>query len=137
MLESSPLNDDDRGLIEIAEETLRKNYVPGRHTCAAAVLCGGGRIYTGVNIQTAGYGTCAEPVALGAAFTKGEREARSIVVVCRRFNNYPVIPPCGNCRQMLLDYFPDIQVILDANGAMQKTAARHLLPGITLVDEPF
>lgn len=136
-MELQPLTDQDRHLIEVAQQVLRDNYVPGRHTCAAAVLCPGERIYTGISIQTCGFGTCAEPVALGAAFTNGERKALSLTVVCRRFNDYAVIPPCGNCRQLLLDYIPDVLVILDDHGSIGKTAARHLLPGITIVDEHF
>jgi cytidine deaminase len=132
-----PLTDDDRKLIEVAQETLRKNYVPGRHTAAAAVLCPTGRTYSGVSIQTCGYGTCAEPVALGAAFTAGERAITTVVVVCHRFNNYPIVPPCGNCRQLLLDYIPDACVIMDESGTIRKTAARNLLPGLRIVDEVY
>ncbi len=136
-MDLQPLTDADRHLIEIAQEVLRRNYVPGRHTCAAAVLCADERIYSGISIQTCGFGTCAEPVALGAAFTSGERNAVSLAVVCKRFNDYTVVPPCGNCRQLLLDYVPDVAVILDDHGTIGKIAARHLLPGITIVDEHF
>jgi cytidine deaminase len=131
------LDDSDRELIDVAQEVLWKNYVPGRHTGAAAVRCSGGRVYSGISIATTGYGTCAEPVALGAAFTNGEREVDSVVVVCRRFNNYPIVPPCGNCRQLLLDYVPDAHVILDIEGNIRKAAARSMLPGISVVEDSF
>jgi cytidine deaminase len=136
-MDLSPLTDQDKQLIEVAQEVLRKNYVPGRHTCAAAVLTPGGAVFTGVSIQTCGYGTCAEPVALGAAFTSGERMVKTIVVVAKRFNNYSIVPPCGNCRQLLLDYVPDTQVIMDQNGALGKISAKALLPGVVIVDENY
>lgn len=136
-MEFFPVSDDDKQLIELAQEALRDNYVPGRHTCSAAVRCADGKVYKGISIQTSGYGTCAEPVALGAAWTQGIRGAETIAVVCRRMNNYMVVPPCGNCRQLLLDYVPDIQVILDVNGELQKVAAREMLPGLSLIEENY
>lgn len=39
------------------------------------------------------------------------------------------IPPCGNCRQMLFEYCPDIKVIVnDEKGNFIKVKARDLLP---------
>lgn len=64
-----PLQEADHQLIETACEVLRRNYLPARHTVAAAVRCPSGSLYTGVNVEACGYGPCAEPVALGAAFT--------------------------------------------------------------------
>ncbi len=136
-MELRPLTEQDKHLIEVAQEVLRANYVPGRHTCAAAAVASSGKTYTGISIQTCGYGTCAEPVALGAAFTQGERQVRTVVVVARRFNNYPIVPPCGNCRQLLLDYAPDADIVLDQNGTLGKVHARELLPGVTIVDENY
>lgn len=39
-----------------------------------------------------------------------------------------IIPPCGNCRQMLHDYMPDCDVILSAEGGPIKVKADALLP---------
>ena len=136
-MEFIPVTDNDRSLIDTAQQVLRDNYVPGRHTCSAAVRAADGDVYTGVSIQSSGYGVCAEPVALGTMFTRQIRSAKTIVVVARRINNYPIVPPCGNCRQLLLDYVPDIEVILDISGEIHKTIARNLLPGISLVDDAF
>ncbi len=39
------------------------------------------------------------------------------------------IPPCGNCRQMLFEYCPDIKVIVnDEKGNLIKVKAKDLLP---------
>lgn len=117
-----------RTLIEAATEALRKNYHPVRHSVGAAVLCASGQVYVGVNVESSGYGVCAEPIALGAALTNGERNILAIVAVCKRESGYPVLSPCGNCRQLLLDYAPEADVIYeDANG-ISKTKAVNLLP---------
>ena len=127
--EPLPLDAADRRLIAAAKEALRRNYRPGRHSVGAAVRCASGRIYVGVNVEACGYGPCAEPIAIGTAFTNGEQELRAIVAVARRGRKCRVLSPCGNCRQLVLDYAPDAMVIFSGRrGSLQKTKARHLLP---------
>ena len=67
------IDSTDQKLIEAAKEVIQKNYHPNRHCVGAAVLCASGKIYTGINIEACGYGPCAEPIAIGTAFTSGER----------------------------------------------------------------
>lgn len=122
------LDAEDRRLIEVARDVLQRNYRPPRHTVGAAVLCPSGRIYAGVNVEACGYGPCAEPIAIGSAFSNGERDILAIVAVHRRGDEYPVLSPCGNCRQLLVDYSPQAMVIFSDNGEILKTQARHLLP---------
>ena len=119
------INAQDEALMQLARETLARCYREERHTVAAAVLCASGKTYTGVNVESCGYGPCAEPIAIGAAITAGEKEFTTIVAIGRN----GVLSPCGNCRQLLLDYAPNAMVILVIDGAVKKTAARNLLPG--------
>ncbi len=123
------LTAQDHELIEAARETLHRCYRDGRHTVAAAVRTGSGRIYTGINVEACGYGPCAEPIAIGSAFTHGDWTIEAVVAVCRRGGEYPVLSPCGNCRQLVLDYNPEAIVIYRHNGVVYKTQARNLLPG--------
>jgi cytidine deaminase len=123
-----PIDEADEELVAAARDVLSRNYRPDRHTVGAAVRAGSGAVYTGVNVEACGYGPCAEPIAVGAAFSTGEREIQAIVAVCKRGNAYPVLPPCGNCRQLILDYSPDATVILELAGQLVKTSARDLLP---------
>jgi cytidine deaminase len=115
----------DEALIDVARKTLARCYCDERHTVAAAVLCGSGKTYTGVNVESCGYGPCAEPIAFGAAITAGEKEFLAIVAVGRN----GVMSPCGNCRQLLLDYAPEAMVILLVDGVIKKATAHDLLPG--------
>lgn len=118
----------DRRLIEAAVDVIRKNYRKERHTVGAAVLCASGKIYSGVNVDSCGYGPCAEPIAIGTAISNGEREFLTIVAVGAANKDYPVLSPCGNCRQFLLDYAPDAMVILERDGRLVKARVRDLLP---------
>ena len=119
---------DDKKLIDEAIAVIKRNYAEPRHTVGAAVLCASGKIYTGVNIESCGYGPCAEPIAMGAAISQGEREIVSIVGVVVRGNSFAVESPCGNCRQLLFDYAPDCMVIIPHEDKVVKVRARELLP---------
>ncbi len=123
------INESDRELIKIALETLKKNFDDGvyHHTVGAAVRCKNGKIYSGVNCDGI-HGSCAEYITLGIAISQGEREFDTIVAVHEKAQNC-LFSPCGNCRQMLIEYCPDIKVILnDDEGNMIKVAAADLLP---------
>ncbi len=123
------LNDGDRRLIEAALEVLKNNFDDGvyNHTVGCAVRCKNGNIYKGVNCD-GNHGSCAEYITVGMAISNGEREFDAIVAVHEKFPN-SVIPPCGNCRQMLFEYCPDVLVIVnDEEGRLVKVRARDLLP---------
>ena len=122
------LTGKDYALIEAAQQAIRANYDEETyyHTVGAAVRCRNGAIYTGVNVYSL-HGACAEQIAIGAAITHGERDFETIVAV-RGKNGEELIPPCGNCRQILHDYMPECGVILPVNGAHKKVKAAELLP---------
>lgn len=122
------LIEKDLELIEKASETIRKNFdgVKYNHTVGAAVRCKNGKIYTGVNVYS-NHGACAEIIAIGAAITAGEREFECIVAV-RGKKDGEVLPPCGNCRQLLSDYMPDCKVIVNIGDKLGKIQARELMP---------
>ena len=125
----SALTDVDRALIDTALETLKNNFDDGiyNHTVGCAIRCKNGKIYTGVNCDGI-HGSCAEYITIGAAISAGEREFDTIVAVHDKALNF-VVSPCGNCRQMMYEYCPDIKVIVnDENGNLIAVKAKDLLP---------
>lgn len=122
------LDKKDLELIEKASEVIKKNYdnIKFNHTVGAAVRCKSGNIYTGVNVYSI-HGACAEIIAIGSAITNGEREFEAIVAV-RGENGDEVLPPCGNCRQVLLDYMPSCKVIVNDKGGLRKITVTELVP---------
>ena len=122
------LTGGDHALLEAVREVIRRNYDAAErlHTVGAAVRCGSGRVYTGVNVYAL-HGACAEQVALGCAIAHGERTFEAIAAV-RGPAGEEVIPPCGNCRQLLCDYAPRCGVILCVDGALKRVPAQELLP---------
>ena len=123
------LNTIDEKLIEIGLEALKANFDDGvyNHTVGCAILCKNGNIYKGVNCDGI-HGSCAEYITIGIAISSGERDFDTIVATHDKAPN-GVVSPCGNCRQMLYEYCPDIKVIVnDENGKLIKVKARDLLP---------
>jgi len=105
---------DYESLIAKAMEAREKAHVPYSHfAVGAALLARSGRIYTGCNVENASYGLsiCAERTAVFKAVSEGERDFEAIAVVTEKG-----VTPCGACRQVLLEFGEDIQVIV-ANGA--------------------
>ena len=124
-----PIGKRDAELIELGLKTLGENFDDGvyRHTVGCAIRTKGGKIYSGVNCDGI-HGSCAEYITMGAAISSGEREFDTIVAVHDKAENF-VVSPCGNCRQMLYQYCPDIKVIVnDGGGRLIKVRARDLLP---------
>ena len=108
-----PLSQADKELIEFAADVIRKNYdnINWWHTVGAAVKAKNGNVYVGVNCDSVSHGSCAEVIALGAAVTAGEREFDTIVAVLGG-ESEKILPPCGNCRQMMYSYDKNMKVIL-------------------------
>jgi len=122
------LQERDYELIEEAKKAIRLNYDQEHynHTVGAAIRCQNGKVYVGVNLYSL-HGVCAEQVAIGTAITNGERNFDAIVAV-RGKDGEEIIPPCGNCRQILHDYMPDCDVIVSVYGELKKIKAETLLP---------
>lgn len=122
------LTKEDLKLIEIAKETIKRNYDKENfnHTVGSALRCKNGKIYNGVNVYTL-HGACGEMIAIGSAITAGEREFDCIVAI-RGEEGEEILPPCGNCRQLLSDYMPDCDVILKDGEKLIKVKAKELLP---------
>ena len=129
VLKKYDITKNDQSLIEIALKCLNDNFDDGvyNHTVGCALLCKNGEIYKGVNCDGI-HGSCAEYITIGIAISNGEREFDTIVAVHDKAPNC-VVSPCGNCRQMLFEYCPDIKVIVnDENGNLIKVTAKDLLP---------
>jgi cytidine deaminase len=87
-----------------------------------------GKLYTGQNIESSSYGLtiCAERVALFKALSEGERRFSEIHILA---NSEDFCPPCGACRQLLMDFSPEIQIVLyNQNGDKKYFKISDLLP---------
>jgi cytidine deaminase len=120
--------DSDRALIDAAREAIVRNYdaVDEKHTVGAALRTASGDVFVGVNVYSL-HGSCAEFIAIGSAITAGHREFVALAAV-RGAEGAELAPPCGNCRQMLVDYAPACEVILAGDGGPIAVPVVDLLP---------
>ncbi|GHJ00149.1 cytidine deaminase [Streptomyces olivaceus] len=123
---STPARPVDRELVEAAAEVARTRCRGDNHTMAAAARARDGRIVTAVNAYHFTGGPCAELVVVGAAAAQGAYELETIVAVGDRGRG--VVPPCGRCRQVLLDYFPGLTVIVGDGERVRSVPVAELLP---------
>ncbi|HIZ62431.1 MAG TPA: cytidine deaminase [Candidatus Gemmiger avistercoris] len=107
-----------RDLIRRAFAARKFAYTPYSHfNVGAALLTRNGKVYTGCNIENAGYTAtnCAERTALFKAVSEGERQFSAIAIVGSKEGtvNELVTGPCGVCRQALYEFSgPDLTVIM-------------------------
>ena len=93
---------------------------------AAAILSAGGRIYTGVCVDTCStLGICAERNAIFNMLTNGEQEIRKVLALMPDGHTGA---PCGACRELMVQLMPDsygeIEIMLDyETGKIVKLAA--------------
>ena len=103
------MTDEERMLVGKAIEAGRKAYAPySRFQVGAAILLEDGTIVTGANVENAAFpsGSCAEKTALSYAVSNYPGLKPVAIAVAARTENgltSEPVPPCGNCRQMLLE----------------------------------
>lgn len=118
---------DDAALVAEARAALPGAHAPySRFPVGAALRARSGKVYRGVNIENASLGLsiCAERAAIFTAVTAGERAFDAIAVVTRAAEP---TPPCGACRQVLLEFGEDSLPILLSTAAAPLLVERHTL----------
>ena len=98
----------------------------------AALLGSDGRVFTGCNVENAGYTptNCAERTAVFKAISEGTRAFTAIAVVGGSGDTLDAAcTPCGVCRQVLAEFCsPDMPVILGTPEEIRVMTLGELLP---------
>jgi cytidine deaminase len=116
------LSDEDKKLIEQSIEATKRSYAPySKFSVGAAALLDNGITVTGTNQENAAYpsGLCAERTTLFYANSQYPDSAVKTLAIAARterdFIDTP-IPPCGACRQVILEtekrYGNSIRILL-------------------------
>ena len=124
---------DSKALMIEAQKARKKSYSPYSHYCVgAALLTKSGKIYTGCNIENAGYSAtnCAERTAIFKAVSEGERDFEAIAIIGgREGTTSPFCSPCGVCRQVIAEFCKkDFKIILGNEEKQQIFTLETLLP---------
>jgi cytidine deaminase len=119
-------------LIECAKTARDLSYSPYSHfAVGAAVLCADGTVYVGANIENSSFSLtlCAERNAIYNAYMNGKTKDDFVALAIIGDTEEP-ISPCGACRQVLSELFPEDAPIYLANliGDIKETTIADLLP---------
>lgn len=102
---------DYKKLMQTANEMRERSYSPYSHfSVGAALLTKNGKVYTGCNIENAGFTPtiCAERTAFFKAISEGEREFECIAIVGGKHGEISdFCAPCGVCRQVMSEWCDD------------------------------
>jgi cytidine deaminase len=110
-------------LIETSIQARERAYAPySKYKVGAALLGANGEVFTGCNVENVAYPACicAERTAVVKAVSEGVLNFAAIAVVTTDGGT-----PCGECRQVLSEFSPSLQVIVATTD------------GVILIDKPL
>lgn len=114
-------------LMKLAVQAKENAYTPYYNfRVGAAVLTKSGKVYTGCNIETgAGFSICAERVAMSKAISSGDKEFAAVAVSS---DSEDFTYPCGVCRQFMVEFARELDVIVSNNKEQKTEQLKSLLP---------
>ena len=116
----------DRELMDRAREAAQNAYAPySQFPVGAAIECSDGTVFTGCNVENAGYGVtlCAECGMVSDLIRSGGGALLAVVAV--NGDRVPVAP-CGRCRQLIYEHGGPSCLVLMPGGVADMT---QVLPG--------
>lgn len=123
---------DKKQLLGLAKEARELSYSPySRFKVGAVVLTKDGKIFKGANVENSSYPLCmcAERNALYHAMMNGYKKDDLVALALIADTDEPC-SPCGACRQVISELFPNNAPIYMGNlkGDIKETTATELLP---------
>jgi cytidine deaminase len=115
-------------LIEKAYEAMEYAYAPySNFKVGAALLTESGLVFTGCNVEIASFGAtnCAERTAIFKAISEGEKSFKAIAVVS---SSRDFTYPCGICRQVIVEFAKNIDIIVAKGYDYEVYKIETLLP---------
>jgi cytidine deaminase len=129
VLRHEPSPEAWKQLRDRAASAMERAYAPySNFRVGAALLASDGSVVEGCNIENASFpaGSCAERVAVGTAIARGLRDFVALAVVTEATEP---TPPCGVCRQVLMEFAPELPVLsATLSGAEARWSVSELLP---------
>lgn len=122
------LTSSERELLGMARAALKNAYAPySRYRVGACIEARDGARYAGCNVENASFGLtlCAERGAVMAAVAAGAHDFVRIAICSEGSMPWP----CGACRQVLREFAPDIEVLVeDGQGNVRRAGLGEMLP---------
>jgi len=120
---------EDQSLLALAKKAKEKAYAPySGFRVGAALLTQEGEIFLGCNVENISFGltNCAERTAVFSAVAAGYKDFLALAVSS---DSEKFTFPCGACRQVLVEFSPDMKIIMgNINDEYIIKSAENLLP---------
>ena len=130
---SAKISPDD--LLNLAREAARRAYVPySRFHVGAAMLFADDEVIQSCNVENASYGVtiCAERAGVVIMVAQGKRDPLAIAVAGSHEDRDDYLkvscPPCGACRQALMEFGKNMLVVLASKDGAKVFELKKLLP---------
>lgn len=123
-------NNELKILIHHAKEAGKNAYAPySKFQVGASIITESGDIFAGCNVENASFGLtmCAERNAIFQGVAKGHQKFTTLVLYTETKS---LTPPCGACRQVIVEFFPQTAQIFAVNhfGDTKSWTVAQLLP---------
>lgn len=119
-------------LVDAACSARQRSHSPYSDFRVGAALLGkSGQVYPGTNVENASIGLsiCAERSAVCRAVADGEKNFEAVAICA---DGQSPTPPCGACRQFLLEFGADLTVLIageqGSRGEVLEYSLRDLIP---------
>lgn len=128
------LKPEDVELIKKASSLIKKRGKYTHHHLACALRTNEGKIILGLHIcaRIGRTSVCAEASAIATAIIEKPITIDRIVttrhVFSKKAHNVVVVPPCGQCRELILQYGPKAKVIMQVGSQLVLTPIKELIP---------
>ena len=131
-------------LLKMAREAADLAYVPySRFHVGAAMLFENDEVIKSCNVENSSYGVtiCAERAGVVIMVSQGKKNPLAIAVVGshEKSDDYFQIacPPCGACRQALMEFNKDMLVVMASKGEAKVYELKKLLPHSFSLDPDY
>lgn len=122
-------------LIDKASSKIAEGFNEDHHRLITAILTKEGNIHYGINLQLKKIkraSACSDSGAISNVVLN--KEQPKLLVAVRKptpgehDQETKVVNPCGLCREMLTDYYPDLEVVVSTADGVRKCVISELLP---------
>ncbi|MBW1810845.1 MAG: cytidine deaminase [Deltaproteobacteria bacterium] len=123
------LSRQEKELIDRAAAASKNAHAPySRFKVGAALQVESGQVFVGCNVENASYGAtvCAERNAVAQAVVNGHKKFKRIAIMTA---TSPPAPPCGLCRQVLVEFCDELPILLaNPRGEVVRAKLSKLIP---------
>lgn len=113
-------------LIAFVKSQMNQYDDDSKHAVFCGMLTDSGKQYFAPNLDTyvGRAAVCAEPIVLGQVIINTEKPVYLVSI----FKTGKIVMPCGICRELLMDYCPEVEIISEIDGELKLIKISDLLP---------